>query len=49
MATYSSILSWEITWTEGAWQITVHGVTRVRHDLATKQQPPPPLQVITAS
>ena len=22
----------------GAWQVTVHGVTRVRHDLATKQQ-----------
>ena len=26
---------------KGAWQATVHGVTRVRHDLATK--PPPPL------
>ena len=25
----------------GAWQATVHGVARVRHDLATK--PPPPL------
>ena len=26
----------------GAWQATVHGVTkRVGHDLATKQQPPP--------
>jgi len=24
----------------GAWQTTVHGVTRVRHDLATKPQPP---------
>ena len=24
----------------GAWQATVHGVTRVGHDLATK--PPPP-------
>jgi len=24
----------------GAWRATVHGVTRVRHDLATK--PPPP-------
>ena len=22
----------------GAWQATVHGVARVRHDLATKQQ-----------
>ena len=26
----------------GAWQATVHGVTRVRHDLATKPPPPPP-------
>ena len=25
----------------GAWQATVHGVTRVRHDLATK---PPPVR-----
>ena len=25
---------------KGAWQATVHGVTRVGHDLATK--PPPP-------
>ena len=24
----------------GAWQATVHGVTRVRHDLATKSPPP---------
>ena len=24
----------------GGWQVTVHGVTRVRHDLVTK--PPPP-------
>ena len=28
----------------GAWQATVHGVTRVRHDLATK--PPPPIYLI---
>ena len=26
----------------GAWQATVHGVTRVGHDLATKLPPPPP-------
>ena len=39
MATHSSILAWEIPWTEGAWQATVHGVAeRVGHDLATKQQ-----------
>ena len=24
-----------------AWQVTVHGVARVRHDLATKPPPPP--------
>ena len=28
----------------GAWQATVHGVARVRHDLATK--PPPPTHVL---
>ena len=27
----------------GAWQVTVHGVTRIRHDLATK--PPPPCKL----
>ena len=26
----------------GAWQATVHGVTRVKHDLAIKPPPPPP-------
>ena len=25
----------------GAWQATVHGITRVRHDLVTKPPPPP--------
>ena len=25
-----------------AWQATVHGLTGVRHDLATKPTPPPP-------
>ena len=34
MATHSSILAWK-----GAWQTTVHGVTRVGHDLATKAPP----------
>ena len=38
MATHSSILTWEIPWTEdrGAWQATIHVVTRIRHNLATK-------------
>ena len=29
----------------GAWQATVRGVTRVRHDLATKSPQPPPKQM----
>ena len=29
MATCSSILAWEIPWTEGAWLATVCGVTKV--------------------
>ena len=28
MATHSSILVWEIPWTERAWRATVHGVTK---------------------
>ena len=39
MATHSSILAGESMERE-AWQATVHGVTRVGHDLVTK--PPPP-------
>ena len=30
MATHSSILAWEIPWSEGAWWSTVHGVTKSR-------------------
>ena len=39
-ATHSSILVWEIPWTEEIWRATFHGVTKEsdRHDLATKQQ-----------
>ena len=39
METHTSILAWKIPWT-GAWWATVHGITRIGHDLATK--PPPP-------
>ena len=35
MATHSSVLAWKIPWTE---EPTVHGVTRVRHNLETKQR-----------
>jgi len=36
MATHSSILAWRIPMDRGAWQATVHGGCRVRHDRATK-------------
>ena len=39
MAIHSSILALENPMDRGVWQATVHGVTRVGHDLATK----PPL------
>ena len=35
MVTHSSVLAWRIM-DRGAWQATVHGVTRVGYDLATK-------------
>ena len=38
MATYSSILVWEIPWTEEPDRLQATGLQRVRHDLATKQQ-----------
>ena len=41
MAAHSSILAWEIPWTEEPGG--VHGVSRVRHNLATK---PPPYKCI---
>ena len=40
MATHSSILAWRIPWTEEAGRLTVHGVSRVGHDWATKAPPP---------
>ena len=36
-ATHSSILAWEITWTEKPCRLQSMGLQRVRHDLATKQ------------
>ena len=38
MATHSSILAWEITWTEEAGGPQSMGSERVRHDLVAKQQ-----------
>ena len=40
MATHSSILAKENPMDRGALQATVHGITRVGHDLATKPLPP---------
>ena len=39
MATHSSIFAWRIPMDRGAWRATVHGVTRVGRDLATKSPP----------
>ena len=38
MATHSSILAWEIPWTEELSRLQSKGLQRVRHDLITKQQ-----------
>ena len=38
IATHSSILAWEIAWTEGPGRLQSTGSQRVRHDLATQQQ-----------
>ena len=39
MATHSSILAWEIPWTEESGRLQSMGSQRLRHDLATEQQP----------
>ena len=38
MATHSSILAWEIPWTEEPGRLQPMGPQRVRQDLTTKQQ-----------
>ena len=38
MATHSSILTWEVPWTEESGGLQFTGLQRVGHDLATKQQ-----------
>ena len=42
MATHSSILTWEIRWTEEPGGAKVHEVAKSRHDLVTKSPLPPP-------
>ena len=39
MATHSSILVWEIPWTEEPGRLQSMGSQSVRHNLGTKQQP----------
>ena len=38
MATYSSVLAWEIPWTEEPGRLQYTGLQRVGHNLATKHQ-----------
>ena len=38
MAIYTSILAWEIPWTEEPDRLQSIGLNRVGHDLVTKQQ-----------
>ena len=38
MATHSSILAWEILWTEEPGELQSLGLQRVRHNLVTEQQ-----------
>ena len=36
MATHSSILAWEMPWTEGSWWTAVHGITKSQAQLNTQ-------------
>ena len=46
VAIHSCILAWKVPWTEEPGGLhTVHGVTRVRCDLATKSSPLPPIKI----
>ena len=48
MATHSSILAWEIPWTEEPGGLQYMGSQRDGHDLATKQQKHPELRQETS-
>ena len=43
MATHSQYSCLEKPMDREAWQATVHGVPRVRHNLAATKPPPPPI------
>ena len=38
MATHSSILTWEVPWTQEPGRLLSMGSQRIQHNLATKQQ-----------
>ena len=46
MATHSSILAWEIPWTEGSGGLQSMGSQRVGHDLVTNRHPGSPGQAV---
>ena len=46
MATHSSIHAWEIPWMEEPGGLQSMGITRVRHDLATKPSSIPHLWIV---
>ena len=39
MATHSSILAWEIPWTEESGRLQSRGLQRIEHDFVHSQQP----------
>ena len=41
------ILAWRIPWTEETGGLQSTGLQRAGHDLGTKQQPPPPLHLLS--
>ena len=41
------ILAWRIPWTEETGGLQSTGLQRAGHDLGTKQQPPPPLYLLS--
>ena len=47
MATHSSILAWRIPMDRGAWQATVHGVTKGQTQLSDYAQHTAPFQSIS--
>ena len=47
MATHSSIVAWEISWTQEPGRLQSKRLQRAGHDLATKQQIITPVVILT--